>query len=301
MTPWNECGGNHSHDNGNDSSASTPHSSCCCSSFPSSHSSSDPLHRCFPLNSDGHRVTHIAGLEYYPNFLNAQEQSQLLDLIDNQPWQSGIIARRQQFYGQVYYHTSFKSQDLQPTNASEENVADNEQSTGIPLHSSGMQDWLERTRPFFASEDGHHATSLPSQVLVNEYRNNLGIASHFEDVQAFGSIIVTISLVRPIYMTLKRPVERTNSCTEYLDIQKIFLEPGSLLVMKDQARYEYRHGIGKAKWVHMPGVGETNECSIKRDDSYRRVSLTIRHLLQGRRKVRSEEDELETIKDPSVY
>lgn len=72
----------------------------------------------------------------------------------------------------------------------------------------------------------------PSQVLVNEYRNNQGIASHFEDFEAFGDIILTISLINPLYMTLKKPVERTNACSEYLDVQKVLLEPGSLLVMQ---------------------------------------------------------------------
>ena len=40
----------------------------------------------------------------------------------------------------------------------------------------------------------------PTQVLVNEYRNNQGIASHFEDFDSFGDIILTISLINPLYM-----------------------------------------------------------------------------------------------------
>lgn len=162
----------------------------------------------------------------------------------------------------------------------------------------------------------------------------MGIASHFEDVNAFGPIIVTISLIQPVYMTLKRPVEKTNGCEDYHDIVKILLEPGSLLVMKDDARYEYRHGIGKSKWVHYfdDGVGsradtatsnrrdegsgnlvssvsasgdatasKRGQVSLRRDDSYRRVSLTIRHLLRTRRKVEGVADEQDTIKDPSAY
>ncbi|KAL3904062.1 MAG: hypothetical protein SGARI_005098, partial [Bacillariaceae sp.] len=256
---------------------------------------------------------------------------ELLHLIDGQPWQSGIIARRQQFYGEVYYHTSFKSSKLQP-NAADEDDGDLEKGRvdrkdeksemnrpqaqsagqGISLHDSGMQAWLERTRPFFPADQ-----PLPSQVLINEYRNNMGIASHFEDFEAFGPIIVTISLMQPVYMTLKRPKEKTNGSDEYHDIVKVLLEPGSLLVMKDEARYEYRHGIGKSKWVHYyvddqeygegadddkavvscnegDGPGSTfgstttlerQKVSLHRNDSYRRVSLTIRHLLHTRRKV----------------
>jgi alkylated DNA repair dioxygenase AlkB len=299
----------------------------------------------FPYNEAGEPVTHIGGLEYYPNFFTAQEQEELLKLIDSQPWQSGIIARRQQFYGEIYYHTSFKSSRLQPNAVGgEENDkesagcdSNNEKdsicqssstSQGISLKESGMQAWLERTRPFFPSDQ-----PLPSQVLINEYRNNMGIASHFEDFEAFGPIIVTISLVQPVYMTLKKPTQKTNGCDDYHDIVKILLEPGSLLVMKDETRYEYRHGIGKSKWVHYycdhnhdanDGSGDCNDgersvsgkhenmasnttmkrrkqVSIRRNNYYRRVSLTIRHLLHTRRKVEGLEDEQDTIKDPSVY
>jgi hypothetical protein len=96
-------------------------------------------------------------------------------------------------------------------------------------------------------------------------------------------------------MTLKKPVEQTNACSEYLDVQKVLLEPGSLLVMKGPARTEYRHGIGASKWVEWKGE------RIKRDESYRRVSLTVRHLLNTRRKVESKEDETDTIKAPERY
>eukprot|EP00531_Pseudo-nitzschia_arenysensis_P003360 CAMPEP_0116144808 /NCGR_PEP_ID=MMETSP0329-20121206/16222_1 /TAXON_ID=697910 /ORGANISM="Pseudo-nitzschia arenysensis, Strain B593" /LENGTH=98 /DNA_ID=CAMNT_0003640301 /DNA_START=24 /DNA_END=317 /DNA_ORIENTATION=+ len=67
----------------------------------------------FPTGEDGNLIDHVPGLEYYPNFLSSQEQNELLAIIDNNPWQEGVIARRQQFYGEVYYHTSFKSKVLQ--------------------------------------------------------------------------------------------------------------------------------------------------------------------------------------------
>ena len=40
---------------------------------------------------------------------------------------------------------------------------------------------------------------------------------------------------------------------------------------------------------------------IKRDQQYRRVSLTVRHLLDTRRVVDSKEDESDTIKAPDKY
>ena len=82
----------------------------------------------------------------------------------------------------------------------------------------------------------------PERARASRYRNNQGIASHFEDFDAFGDIILTISLINPLYMTLKKPVVRSNACSDYLDVQKILLEPGSLLVMQGAARNDYRHG-----------------------------------------------------------
>jgi hypothetical protein len=115
--------------------------------------------------------------------------------------------------------------------------------------------------------------------------------------------------------------------------------------MKSDARYKYRHGIGKYKWINIPSENNedddgdedeenvnnenvnnentenendeaptssttnstTNSSTnnirrIKRDESYRRVSVTIRHLLSTRRKVYNDyDDESNTIKDPNVY
>ena len=328
-----------------------------------------------PRDEDGDFVGHVPGLEYYRDFLSLREQQELLDLIYANPWQEGVIARRQQFYGEVYYHTSFKSKMLQGCSSNEatngndykrnggtseiangEGVGDNNNSVpiraskqkeaidsqnnnydngkasvGIPIETSGMRKWLDKTMPFFEREG---LISPPTQVLINEYKNNMGIASHFEDFDAFGPVILTISLISPVYMTLKKPTNNPdalmnesnsngsddgrniNACDSYDDVIKVLLEPGSLLIMKDDARYKYRHGIGKYKWVALPSDPApspslspvpssspvaTSRTRIKRDDSYRRVSLTIRHLLSTRRKVRDNEDESNTIKDPSVY
>lgn len=312
-----------------------------------------------PRDENGNFVRHVHGLEYYRNFLSLDEQTEVLDLLYSNPWQEGVIARRQQFYGEVYYHTSFKSKILQGCSSSsnsnssighEENeMASNDtelrqkenknttnssplqqakikplKGNGISIDDSGMRKWLDKTMPFFEQEGLMEA---PTQVLINEYRNNMGIASHFEDFDAFGPVIVTISLISPVYMTLKKPTTQPkpdgsdntniNACDSYDDVVKILLEPGSLLIMKDDARFKYRHGIGKYKWINLPPSQELSQCEafsldiaeavststrrIKRDDSYRRVSLTIRHLKSTRRTVRSSEDESDTIKDPRAY
>ena len=361
----------------------------------------------YPIDEDGRYVTHIAGLEYYRHFLSADQQTELLALIDQQSWSEGIIARRQQFYGEVYYHTAFQSKILQPqlllsttqgvashqhhenekevevksatssaslaaatimessestmtseegqelkqqsqkqkqrSNPNHDEIGSSSRGIGIPIRESGMLKWLNMVMPYF--RDAGYGKTIPSQVLINEYKNNMGIASHFEDREAFGPMICTLSLVESTYLTLKKPTDATNQCTHYTDIVKILLEPGSLLIMKADARYHYRHGIGKFKWVHVPEVqpqqvaaargGEQDQDptthkrdatfvgnmmtstqqpqqarpnhkiiqrSIKRDASYRRVSVTIRHLLATRRTIINEnDDETHTKKDPNKY
>lgn len=210
-----------------------------------------------PLNDAG-KVVRIPGLLYYADFLSNELHNTLCQIIDSQPWDH-FIARRQQFYGEVYYHTRHNHKDLQPSEITEQRL-------DIDL----LRPHLEACRQFFPNE------SFPSQILVNEYRNRLGIASHFEDFEAFGDTILTLSLLQPIYMTLKKPLYRTNDCEEYHDIQKIYLAPKSLLVMSSTARFDYRHGISKYKWIGS---------ELQRDDSYRRISITLRHLKHTRRSV----------------
>jgi hypothetical protein len=98
----------------------------------------------------------IPGLEYYPDFFSADEQIALLAVIDNSPWKS-FIAKRQQFYGEIYFHTSYKSKDAQP---------DAGEMVGLDMQ---LMDMLkEKCMRFFEPLD------WPTQVLVNEYRNNQG-------------------------------------------------------------------------------------------------------------------------------
>jgi alkylated DNA repair dioxygenase AlkB len=112
-----------------------------------------------------------------------------------------------------------------------------------------------------------------------------GISSHFEDTSSFGDNIMTISLISPVFMTLKRPRENTNQCQDILEETKVLLEPRSCLIMSGECRYKWRHGISKTKYLHMP-----DGSIVHRDASYRRLSLTIRRVLDGRRRALEDTD-----------
>ncbi|RKP18820.1 hypothetical protein ROZALSC1DRAFT_22859, partial [Rozella allomycis CSF55] len=127
---------------------------------------------------------------------------------------------------------------------------------------------------FFTKEDP------PTQILVNEYSGPMGISNHYDDDKAFGDTIATISLGKPIWLNLQLPERQNNVCKSILKQTKVFLEPGSLFVMQTDARYVWRHGISNAKWIRYP-----DNTPVRRDDDYVRVSLTIRKLLDGRKRV----------------
>ena len=209
----------------------------------------------------------IDGLTYIPEFLSREEHDCLVNIIDNNPF-SSAIHRRQQFYGETYYHTTPTIASIQPK-VSEERVG------ALPI--DAMQ-WLinkivKETKTVF---DQHP----PTQCLVNEYVRNQGIASHFDDALAFGPIVASISLVNPIIFTLKLPKEHTNQCQDILETHQLYLEPRSLLLMEREARYNWRHGITKTKHIQNPFTKEWTH----RNESYRRLSITIRHVLDGRKR-----------------
>ena len=88
-------------------------------------------------------------------------------------------------------------------------------------------------------------------MLVNEYLPGQGIALH-RDYEPFGRTVVSLSLLSPCVMDFRhRPTGRR---------ERLLLEPRSLLVLSDEARYDWEHGIAAARrtpgkeWLfHAPG------------------------------------------------
>eukprot|EP01025_Chloroclados_australasicus_P042724 TRINITY_DN45431_c0_g1_i1.p1 TRINITY_DN45431_c0_g1~~TRINITY_DN45431_c0_g1_i1.p1 ORF type:complete len:175 (-),score=0.03 TRINITY_DN45431_c0_g1_i1:53-577(-) len=152
-------------------------------------------------------VLPIEGLLYFPDFLTAQEEQELVRYIDQQPY-SEAIHRRQQFHGQLYYHTTHDVAAVQP-------AADLVDRPFTETPFQALVDRLTHAHPYDQYEvftrDGSNA---PNQCLVNEYVRNQGISTHFEDTSSFGDTIMTVSLISPIFMTLSKPRFATNQCTD---------------------------------------------------------------------------------------
>jgi alkylated DNA repair dioxygenase AlkB len=102
-------------------------------------------------------------------------------------------------------------------------------------------------------------TSEPfDHMLVNEYLPGQGIALH-RDYEPFGRTIASLSLLSPVVMDFRHIVSGRK--------EHLLLEPRSLLVLSDAARYEWEHGIAPRK---------TDIWHDIRIERRRRISVTFR-------------------------
>jgi alkylated DNA repair dioxygenase AlkB len=93
---------------------------------------------------------------------------------------------------------------------------------------------------------------------VNEYTPGQGISSH-RDYAPFGRTVVSLSLLSPCVMDFRHVASGRK--------ESLLLEPRSLLVLSDAARFEWEHGIAPRKGDMWQGL---------RWDRGRRVSVTFR-------------------------
>ncbi len=191
------------------------------------------------LEQNAASFSDIPGLTYLSDFIDAQDEADLIRLIDAQPWITEL-KRRVQHYG---YRYDYKARNVSP------------ESRLGPL-----PEWLApccdrlHTNGFFPQP--------PDQVIVNEYQPGQGIAPHIDCVPCFTDTIASLSLGSPCIM------EFTNIETQ----QKIpvLLEPHSLVVLTGDARYRWQHAIPHRKTDRHHGAIFPRS---------RRLSLTFRKVI----------------------
>lgn len=184
-------------------------------------------------------VHSISGLTYVRDYVNPIQQKQLLQHIDQQPWLSDL-KRRVQHYG---YRYDYRHRAIDST-----------------LHLGPLPDWAIWLAEQLCTD--HFVAHIPDQLIINEYEPGQGIASHIDCVPCFDDTILSISLESACVMDFTA----TSSTTH---IPRL-LEAGSLVVMRDEARYHWKHGIAKRKYDLYDGQ------KIERG---RRVSLTFRKVI----------------------
>ena len=181
----------------------------------------------------------ISGLSYVSDYISTALEKVLIEQIDAQPWITEL-KRRVQHYGYKYdYKARGITQDFRI---------------------GAIPDWLAglcadlRTQGYFAQ--------TPDQVIINEYQPGQGISPHIDCVPCFGETIASLSLGSPCVMDFMHPQSGAKS--------SMLLEPRSLLVLSDDARYAWQHGIAARKSDRYDGH------LISRA---RRISLTFRKVI----------------------
>jgi len=187
-----------------------------------------------PKNIESIIEKQISGLKYIANYINQQDSLELLKLIDLQPWLLDL-KRRVQHYGYKYDYRN--------------RAIDSRQYLGP------MPDWLIILSKRLYNEKIFKI--VPDQVIINEYMPGQGISPHIDCEPCFEDTICSLSLISSCLMEFSNDNLKFN----------IILEPGSLLVLSDEARYKWKHGIPSRKSDNYNGEKIWRE---------RRVSLTFR-------------------------
>lgn len=181
-------------------------------------------------------VPDISGLSYYPDFITSEEEAFLISAIDSYPWIYDL-KRRVQHYG---YRYDYKSR--QATKAT---------------YIGPLPDWILPIAQKLT--DDKKFSTLPEQVIVNEYMPGQGISAHIDCVPCFGNVIASLSLESPCIMKFEN--------IELKENRDLFLEQRSLAVFRDEVRHKWTHAIPGRKSDTINGI------KIPRS---RRISLTFR-------------------------
>ncbi len=182
-------------------------------------------------------VPKIQGLCYIPAWISLSEEARLISIIDQQPWFSDL-KRRVQHYGYRY--------DYKARNVTKD------------LYLGALPCWLQPVARELVSQGLFEA--IPNQVIINEYLPGQGISPHTDCIPCFGKTIASLSLGSPCVMDFSKDTEKYS----------VVLEPNSLLVLSDSARYEWQHGIAGRK---------TDKLDGQTTNRMRRLSLTFRNVI----------------------
>jgi len=194
------------------------------------------------------QIPDVPGLFYRPNFITSQEESKLVTLIDNQYW-SVELARRTQQYGYEYDYSAVRD-----TN---KDYYEN-RLTVTKL----IPEWLDKLCERLY-EEGYFPWK-PDQIIINEYKPGQGIMPHVDHEASFKEVVASLSLCSGVIMNFKK---KNVARVQY----DIYLQPRSLVLMRDEARYEWTHGIA---------ASITDSVKGKEILRKRRVSITFRKVVE---------------------
>lgn len=179
----------------------------------------------------------IKGLTYEEDFISEEEEQELIETVNGLEW-TNLLKRRVQHHGYSYDYIKKKIEKKGP----------------LPKE---LQAITERVSKHLL-EDGQ----LFNQIIVNEYLPGQGIAAH-TDLYQLGDIVACISLGSAVIMDFSH----MNG-----DFYPVQLNRRSLLVMRDDARYMWKHAIASRK-SDILLLDDGTEKRVKRGT---RISITFR-------------------------
>jgi alkylated DNA repair dioxygenase AlkB len=163
----------------------------------------------FPVIVQDDDIPNIPGLVYRPDYISEVEETRLATAIDREAWDTSW-ERRRQLYGASY---------------------------GAPADPKRpIPEWARDLIIRFQQED---ICDRPfDQLLVNEYLPGQGIALH-RDYDSFDRTVVSLSLLSACIMDFRRP-----PATQRVPL---LLQRRSLIILSDEARYDWQHGIARRR------------------------------------------------------
>lgn len=192
-----------------------------------------------PSVNEGIDLTAIKGLLYIPNFITRSDEKNLISSINREPWLNDL-KRRVQHYGYKYDYRI--------------------RSLNYSMFLGKLPFWAV---PFLTKIRLRNLINEdPDQLIVNEYLPGQGIANHVDCQPCFGETIFSLSLGSTCKMDFIH--------LETKEVKSLLLEPRSLLVMSDDARYNWSHGIAARKSDEFQGQIFSRST---------RISLTFRKVI----------------------
>lgn len=189
--------------------------------------------------NDSAVISKIDGLSYIPGYISSTEHDLLWQSVNAEKW-LGDLKRRVQHYGYKYDYRA--------------------RYIDYSMRIGELPDWsMSIAQRLY--DDGY-MPEFPDQLIVNEYEPGQGIASHIDCQPCFKDTVISLSLGSACTMNLVSVNTREKV--------ELYLEPKSLVVLKDDARYKWTHGITGKKSDVFNGV-----------KTYRatRISLTFRNII----------------------
>lgn len=178
----------------------------------------------------------VPGLLYLREFIAKSTEVSLLQHIDSASWLTAL-KRRVQHYG---YRYDYKARRIDHS-----------------MQLGPMPPWIDALGNML--QERGVLDQPPDQAIINEYTPGQGIARHIDCEPCFGETVASLSLLSGVVMDFEQ--------ADTGELRSMWLEPRSLVVLRQDARYRWKHGIA-ARLTDGPGMTRG-----------RRISMTFRTVI----------------------